>query len=104
MGRDAYDTSKYGADGPANQNCVANPDDTKNCSTAALAEDDLYRWIAAVKDTKNGLPGGPAATVKVTPGATGAPDLYEVSVTWREAGEDLPLTYKVNTEIVPVSP
>src|SRR5262245_6377096 len=101
VARDAYDTSKYGSGGPQSHDCVANPDDTANCSTSELAEDDLYRWIAAVQDPKNGLPGGPAATVKVTPGAAGTSDAFEVAVSWREAGEDT-FTYKVNTQIVPV--
>jgi type IV pilus assembly protein PilV len=102
VARDAYDTSNYGTDGPQSHGCVANTDDTKNCSTAQLAEDDLNRWIAAVKDAKNGLPGGPTAEVVVTKGAVGKSDTFEVSVTWQEAGEDR-FTYKVNTQIIPVT-
>jgi len=99
--RDAYDLGKYGTGGPTNQNCVANSDDTANCSTAQLAEDDLYRWLQTLKSS---LPGAPTANVKVTLGATTKSDLYEVGVTWREAGEDAAFTYAVNTEIVPVIP
>ena len=104
VARSAYDLSKYGADGPGDHGCVANTDDSKNCSGTELAEDDLYRWLQALKDPKNGLPGAPTANVKVTEGATGKSDLYEVSVQWKEAGEEKPFTYAVNTQIVPVAP
>lgn len=104
LGRGAYDLGAYGADGPGEHGCVANTDDTKNCSSAQLAEDDLNRWLQSIKDPKNGLPGAPVADVNYTAGATGKSDTYVVSVQWQEAGEEKPFTYAVNTEIVPVVP
>ena len=104
LGRGSYDLSAYGADGPGEHDCVAATDDTKNCSSAELAEDDLHRWLDALKDGKTGLPGAPSADVNYTAGATGKSDTYEVSVKWQEAGEEKPFTYAVNTEIVPVVP
>jgi type IV pilus assembly protein PilV len=105
VARDAYDTSKYGTGGPKDQKCVANSDATANCSTTQLAEDDLYRWIQAVKDPKLGLPGGPTATVAVTlAAAAGQSDRFQVFVTWQEAGEEQPFRYEVNTQIIPVAP
>jgi type IV pilus modification protein PilV len=104
VARKAYDTSNYtAAGGPKDQKCVAGAA-TDYCSTTKLAEDDLYRWLQALKDPKNGLPGGPTARVKVTTGAAGESDLFEVSVTWREAGEATAFTYGVSTQIVPVKP
>jgi type IV pilus assembly protein PilV len=87
----AYDSSKYGT--PATQGC-----DTKNCSAAALAQDDLARWTADLKST---MPGGTAVkgTVKVTDRIRPNADAYEITVDWREANSDIDFQYKMSMNL-----
>ena len=104
--RDAYDIGTYGG-APAERDCAPTPDTAgDNCSSEALAEDDLARWVAAVQaalPTLDDTP--PAALVEyVAPAATGAPERYEISVSWLEPGEDQPLTYRSDVLIVPREP
>lgn len=77
----AYSTASYGG-APKTQDC-----DTKNCAAAALAQDDLARWI---QDAKAALPGGAAVkgTVQVTDRVRPNPDNFVITVTWREANAD----------------
>ena len=103
--RDAYDTDTYGG-GPAERNCAPSPDaDGENCSSAALAEDDLARWTAAVRAALPALDETPpAAEVHYLAPAAGSPERYQVSVSWREPGDDLPLSYSSEVLIVPREP
>jgi type IV pilus assembly protein PilV len=82
----AYDTAAYGG-APATQSC-----DTARCTAAALAQDDLARWLA---DLKLGLPGGTAVsgTVVVTDRARPLSDNYLITVTWKESDADINYNY-----------
>lgn len=88
----AYDTSAYG-DKPKTHSC-----DTKNCDAAALAEDDLSRWL---DDVKASLPGGSLVkgTVKVTDRARPNPDNYVITVTWREANTEQDFNYVLSMDL-----
>jgi type IV pilus assembly protein PilV len=89
--REAYDTGTY-ADGPAKQRCSAEGDDEGvNCSVEDLAQDDLARWIEAIRgdeDTPGLLPGTnypDAATVEyVAPAGANDPEEYIIRVRWLE--------------------
>jgi type IV pilus assembly protein PilV len=89
--RDAYDTGSYGG-APAKRDCA--PDAAGgggNCSPAELAEDDLARWLEAIR----GVPGTPgalpgtnypdAAVVEyIPPAAPRDPEQYVITVRWLE--------------------
>ena len=76
----AYDMDEY-AGAPTDQGCIGN-----DCTSAELAEDDLFRWQAAIEAA---LPGRPLALadVQVVDGVAPAADRYAISVIWHEAGE-----------------
>jgi type IV pilus assembly protein PilV len=104
--RDAYDVDAYGG-APEERGCAPTPDDDGDkCSSATLAEDDLARWITAVRAALPAFEDGPAqAEVQfLGPAAAGAPDRYQITVSWREPGEDLPLSYRSDVLIVPRAP
>ncbi len=67
---------------------------------------DLARWVAAVRAALPAFEDGPAqADVEfLGPAAAGAPDRYRITVSWREPGEDLPLSYRTDVLIVPRAP
>ncbi len=88
----AYDMDTYGG-APEEQGCVGGAGTAEE-----LAEDDLSRWLAAVQAT---LPGRPTPEVDVQFSDLGgdAADRYTVTVTWHEAGEELPSTYTLVVEV-----
>ena len=98
-GRGAYATASFSA-GQGSNPCNAGGEDA--CSNTELAKRDLNTWLAAVTNTLPG--GGTGATVTFVDGAGIAPDRYRVSVGWREAGEDQPLTYGTSVEIMETRP
>ena len=87
----AYDMDAYGG-APTDQSCIGN-----DCTSAELAEDDLFRWQAAIEAA---LPGRPLALadVQVVNEAAPAADRYAISVTWHEAGETAASTYTLMVE------
>lgn len=99
LGRAAYDVAAGYGGSPTTHDCVV----TTNCTPAALAEDDLARWVASVNAA---LPGGaPTANVQFTPAAaTGRPDRYDILVDWQEAGESTRFSYATTIELIPVIP
>ena len=106
VARAAYDLDAYGGE-PAERDCAPTSDAAgANCSSAALAEDDLARWTAAVRDALPALEDAPAqADVQyVAPAAAGAPERYLITVSWREPGEEQPMSYRTDVLIVPRAP
>ncbi len=91
----AYDMDTYA--GAPGENACVNPDVAAPCTAADLAEDDLARWQAAVLAA---LPGRPTATadVQFTDVAGTAADRYLITVTWHEAGQEVPSTYTLVVE------
>jgi type IV pilus assembly protein PilV len=89
----AYDTSKYGGK-PKVMSC-----DTKQCSAADIAQDDLANWIQDVKDQ---LPGAAKVTATLTVVDRGPPDLdsYLITITWREANSDIDYSYVLPLNLV----
>lgn len=89
---DAYDMDTYGGD-PEDQGCI-----NDECTAEELAEDDLFRWRAAVEAT---LPGRPTPEVDVELLAADPieTDRYLVTVRWHEAGEEQPSTYTLVVEV-----
>jgi type IV pilus assembly protein PilV len=88
----AYDIDTYAGE-PEDQGCI-----NAACTAEELAEDDLFRWQAAVEAT---LPGRPLATIDVQlieadPIET---DRYTVTVTWHEAGEEVATAYTLVVEV-----
>lgn len=88
----AYNTAAYGG-APATQSC-----DTARCTAAALAQDDLARWLT---DLRAGLPGGAAVTgtVVVTDRARPLSDNYLITVTWKESDADINYNYVLSLNI-----
>lgn len=101
----AYALATYGA-APALRDCAPEPGTAGgNCTIDELAEDDLARWIAAVRATLPSPGDGSAATeVDYVPGAGGAPDRYAVLVRWQEPGEAAPFAYRSEVLIMPRLP
>jgi type IV pilus assembly protein PilV len=101
--RAAYDIDNYGGE-PAERNCAPGPVDAGgNCSMTALAEDDLARWVAAVRAALPALGDEPplAEVQYFAPAAAGAPERYLITVSWLEPGEDEPFSYRSDVLIVP---
>lgn len=104
--REAYDSGSYAAD-PAPHDCApSNVSAGGNCTLQELAEDDLARWTAAVRNalpTADGAP--PAATVEFFPGAnSNSTDRYRITVSWREPGEAQPYSYRSEVIIMRRNP
>jgi type IV pilus assembly protein PilV len=88
--RTDYLTATYGG-APATQNCLA-----ATCSPAALAQDDLARWIADIRADLPGVPATTTGTVTFTAGAAPNPaDTFLITVTWREANSDIDFSYSL---------
>jgi len=104
--RAAYDIDNYGGE-PSERNCAPGPDDAGgNCSMTALAEDDLARWVAAVRTALPALGNEPprADVQYFPPGAPGAPERFLITVSWLEPGEEEPFSYRSDVLIVPRTP
>lgn len=88
----AYDMDTYAGE-PEDQGCINDA-----CTAEELAEDDLFRWRAAVEAT---LPGRPLPEVDVELLAEDPleTDRYLVTVSWHEAGEEVPSTYTLVVEV-----
>ena len=88
----AYNTAAYGG-APATQGC-----DAARCTAAALAQDDLSRWLT---DVRAGLPGGTAVTgtVVVTDRVRPLSDNYLISVNWRESNSDIDYSYVLSLNL-----
>lgn len=85
-------------DNPAVQGCADTGGGSSACDQVTLAEDDLARWLAAIRDTLPGNGNGtPSGTVAVDPAT--APTQYTITVTWSEPGEAQPLSYVVSMQI-----
>lgn len=101
--RDAYDTLRYGGN-PALRGCAATSAAAgSNCTLDELAEDDLARWIAAVRAA---LPPyrGEAAAAEVTflrAGFVGQPDTYRIRVGWHEPREQQDFDYQIDLALMP---
>jgi type IV pilus assembly protein PilV len=103
---DAYDIDNYGGE-PAERDCAPTPDAAgDSCTGATLAEDDLARWVAAVRAALPALEDAPpqAEVQYLEPASPGAPERYLIRVSWREPGEDEPLSYRSDVLIVPRAP
>jgi type IV pilus assembly protein PilV len=89
---DAYAMDTYGGE-PEDQGCINDA-----CTPEELAEDDLFRWQAAVEAT---LPGRPTPEVDVEFEELDAEDAdrYIVTVRWHEAGEEQPSAYTLVVEV-----
>ena len=99
--RDFYGLAKYSGK-PVTHGCVAT--DAVYCSTTALAEDDLARWLVSASALP-GTPTAPKGTVVYTAGAgAGQPDRFQIVVAWREPGDKQDVTYQNNLEIIPGQP
>lgn len=69
----------------ANNNCVTGGID---CTPAEMAQNDIFLWqraVGAVAGVDGALPNGDIA-VDFTDVADPAPDTYQITVTWSEAG------------------
>jgi type IV pilus assembly protein PilV len=75
-----------GPDGGVNYSCVAGG---RNCTAAEMAANDILLWDLQAKAT---LPEGDVTVAY----AAGVPSLYTVTVTWQEAGYQVPPTYNIS--------
>lgn len=89
--RTAYGTAQY--DGaPAASNCT-----TATCTPAAMAENDLNVWFENIDVSLRNL--GAEGTVEFVDNAAPDPDRYQITVSWREAGENAPFTVMAAVEL-----
>ena len=63
--------------------------------TGVMAIDDLNAWRSAVEAQ---LPGG-SASITYTAAVPNVPSVYNISLSWTEAGYEDPLTYQLRIEI-----
>ncbi|MCS6946645.1 MAG: type IV pilus modification protein PilV [Steroidobacteraceae bacterium] len=103
--RQAYDTAVYGG-APSPHDCAPSAGGSgSNCTIQQLAEDDLARWIEAVRRALPGIGDQPAqAEVSYTAAVGGGPESYEIEVAWQEPGEvnadNTPVTYRYRSRVV----
>ena len=71
---------------------------SSSCQPAELALSDLASWRDEIERT---LPGEPTGMVDFTASAAGAgePNTYVITISWREAGLEEPLTYALNLRL-----
>jgi type IV pilus assembly protein PilV len=103
--RDAYALAVGAA--PAVGSCAASAvNDGTNCTPDELAQDDLARWVAAVRAALPPSGAGPALTEVryVAPAGPDAPERYVIRVAWTEPGSRAPLEYRNDVLIVPRRP
>ncbi len=82
----------YAGTGPGvNNNCVNGGGD---CSADELAQDDWFRWLAALQRR---LPAGASATV--TRQAVPPVTEFSITVSWPEVGQEAPLTYTLAMQL-----
>jgi type IV pilus assembly protein PilV len=88
-GRAAYDSAGFAG--------AAHDCDDVTCTPQQIAENDLDDWFDRIDESMRNL--GAVGTVAYTP--PGAQDIhqFEVSVSWREAGEDADSSYAVRVEL-----
>lgn len=79
---------------PLMQGCLAAG---LSCTATALAQEDLARWLVAIRDS---LPGDghltPSGIVAVDTGTT--PTTYTITVMWAEPGAEQPLSYAMRIQ------
>lgn len=75
-----------------NNGCV---DGTVDCTPLEMAQNDIDAWDAQARET---LPTGQVAIV-FTDNAAPAPDTYQITVTWVEAGYATPPSYAVTIPV-----
>lgn len=67
---------------------------TVDCTPLQMAENDIEVWDAQATDT---LPGGQVA-IAFTDNAN-APDTYQITLTWTEAGQNPPPSYTITIPV-----
>ena len=104
--REAYALETYGGS-PAESGCAPTAEDAgNNCTPAELAQDDLARWIAAVRANMPAMtnPQDAIDVRYVAPANPDDPERYTIRVSWREPGSETPLEYRNDVLIVPRGP
>lgn len=102
----AYDTAGY-AGAPALRGCAPDQQGAGgSCSATELAEDDLARWILAVRDALPTLgEQQPTAAVRyIAPADSREPERYDITISWREPGERDAFTHRAEVLIIPRRP
>lgn len=77
-------TSNYITIDPTTATAKSNCLTTSGCSAADMAENDLYQWNRALKDSSNGL----VKTGTITRDAGNCPIQITVTVSWSEGRDD----------------
>jgi type IV pilus assembly protein PilV len=91
-GEDAYDSAGYGG-APDDIDC-----ESVTCLPEEIAEKDLHDWFESIDESLRNL--GAVGTVDhVEPPTPDDTHRYQISVTWREAGEDADSSYSVWVEL-----
>lgn len=85
-----YATAGYGTKGPQiNTACVGG-----DCTPDALAQDDLGRWRDSIKRL---MPGNSVGSVTFDSAPT--PNVYTITIAWRESGETQDSTVTMTVEL-----
>lgn len=89
-------------DTPDEAGCVVD----NNCTAADLAQDDLARWVVAVRAALPKREDGSDPSTSVVYDAAdtnGDPDQFTLNVSWREPGQDEDYSYQLTVRLVPLS-
>lgn len=82
--------------GASNRGCAdTTADGTAACTPTQMAEHDLFLWRQLLTDSRSGLPDA-QADITFT---AGSPPLYEISISWTEAGDAARQSYVMRVEI-----
>jgi type IV pilus assembly protein PilV len=69
-----------------------------DCTPAALAQSDQNVWVTAIRAALPGVPNANGAIAFTdNPGAT--PERYDITITWRESGQDTDSSYRLTMEL-----
>jgi type IV pilus assembly protein PilV len=98
----------FGAAPPAARGCV----DGNNCTNLDLADDDINRWVNAVRAPGTGMPWNgatpPETQITFAAGAAATePDTYNITIRWREPNQDPadpPYQYNLAMQVIPSTP
>ena len=86
----------YAGNGPGAENDCVNG--ANACTEQELAEDDWWRWQAAMAEN---MPPDTAGDIEVND--TPTIDQYDITVTWPETGADAPISYTLVLVVHPTN-
>jgi type IV pilus assembly protein PilV len=75
---------------------------SQTCNPSDLAKSDLTAWRRLFQPPQ--FPNNTAGIVDFKAGASGAPDEYDISLSWSESGQQAQNRYILHLQLIPVKP